>query len=242
MLAANSFEKREGRIMKILTATRVAALAVGLSLAAGQAFADPSEGRGDRDKKDNASSDQTNTNDKGDRGNRHGRKQQDPKATGVQTPVVAPVIQATPQNNGSRVNVDRRGHNDQANDRGYNNRNARYNDRHRDWGNNDRRDWRNQDRRRVVDMSRYNRNFNAPRRYNVGIYAQPYGYSYRRYSYGQRLPGGYFVQRFWLLDFLNFGLFAPPPGYIWVRYGPDALLIDEETGEIVQVRYNMFYS
>ena len=29
-------------------------------------------------------------------------------------------------------------------------------------------------------------------------------------------------------------LYAPPDGYVWVRYGPDAVLIDEDTGEIVQ--------
>ena len=46
---------------------------------------------------------------------------------------------------------------------------------------------------------------------------------------------------YFLLDYIAFGLFAPPPGYVWVRYGDDALLIDTYTGEIVQVRYNMFY-
>jgi len=32
------------------------------------------------------------------------------------------------------------------------------------------------------------------------------------------------------------------PGYVWVRYGPDALLIDTYTGEIIQVRYDVFWS
>ena len=47
---------------------------------------------------------------------------------------------------------------------------------------------------------------------------------------------------FWLTDFLSFGLLSPPEGFIWVRYGPDALLVDEETGEIIEVEYNVFYS
>ena len=35
-----------------------------------------------------------------------------------------------------------------------------------------------------------------------------------------------------------YGLFTPP-GLIWVRYDDDALLIDQYTGEILQVRYDV---
>ena len=234
--------------MKMLTATRVATLAVGLSLAAGQAFADPSDGRG-RGHNDNTASAQQNGNDQSDRD--HRKKQRGAKTTGNQNPAVNPVVQPNPQNAGrwqnrksKHVSDNRRGRNVQANDRRNNNIPAlRYNDRRRDFGNNnDRRNWGNQDRRRSVDVTRYNRNFHAPRRFHVGTYRQPYGYSYRRYSYGQHLPRSYFGRNFWLSNFLIYGLFSPPPGYIWVRYGPDALLIDQYTGEIVQVQYNMFYS
>jgi Ni/Co efflux regulator RcnB len=96
--------------------------------------------------------------------------------------------------------------------------------------------------RRTVDVSRWNRNFDAPHRYRARSYDAPRGYYYQRYSYGQRLPRIYYARNFWLMDFVMFGLFSPPEGYIWVRYGPDALLIDEETGEIVQVQYNVFYT
>ena len=34
---------------------------------------------------------------------------------------------------------------------------------------------------------------------------------------------------------------APPWGYEWVRYGPDAVLIDVRTGQILQVRYGVFW-
>ena len=220
--------------MKMLTVTRVAAVAVGLSLAAGQAFADPSDGRGRGPRNDNAS-EQQNTNDQGDRDH---KKKDGPKTGDNPGPVVAPVqptiLKVGPvarDPNPNRVGDNRRGRNDQANDR------------NRNYGNNnDRRNWGNQDRRPSFDVSRYQRNFAATHRYRVGSYRPPYGYSYRRYSYGQHLPRNYYVRNFWLADFLMYGLFAPPPGYVWVRYGPDALLIDEETGEIVQVRYDMFYS
>jgi Ni/Co efflux regulator RcnB len=95
------------------------------------------------------------------------------------------------------------------------------------------------DRARYQD---YRHNYTATRRFQVDIYRWNSGRSYRRYGYGERLPVYYYSRNYWLADFLMYGLFAPPPGLIWVRYGPDALLIDEETGEIYQVRYNIFYS
>jgi Ni/Co efflux regulator RcnB len=55
------------------------------------------------------------------------------------------------------------------------------------------------------------------------------------------LPAIYWGHDYWITDFLAFGLFAPPTGYVWVRYGPDALLIDQYTGEVIQVDYDAFY-
>ncbi len=93
-----------------------------------------------------------------------------------------------------------------------------------------------------ADMTTWHRNFDAPRQYHAGAYNAPRDYSYRRYVYGQRLPRTYYDRSFWLADFLSFGLLAPPSGFVWVRYGSDALLVDEDTGEIAQVQYNVFYS
>lgn len=95
--------------------------------------------------------------------------------------------------------------------------------------------------RAAVDVTSYHKNVTAERQYHFGSYNAPQGYAYHRYSYGDRLPQGYFAQSFWITNFLNFGLIAPPDGYVWVRYGPDAVLIDEDTGEIVQVVYDQFY-
>jgi Ni/Co efflux regulator RcnB len=230
--------------MKMLTVTRVAALAVGLSLVAGQAFAaDDDNNRGRRHNNDNTASDQQDPNDQGDR-DRRGQRKQAPPATVAPAPVVAPVVQPAPtgrwqDRNRRGANDDRRGYNDQANDRDNNYRNAR--DNRRDWNDNDRRNWGKQDRRRF-DVRQYRRNFNAQRRFRANPYNWYAGYSYQRYGYGQRLPRHFFARNFWLSNFYYYGLFAPPPGYVWVRYGPDALLIDIETGEIVQVQYDMFYS
>ena len=92
-----------------------------------------------------------------------------------------------------------------------------------------------------VDVSSYRRNITAHHRYHFGNYRAPQGYSYHRYSYGDRLPGGYFGRDFWIVDFAGYGLREPPDGYVWVRYGSDAVLIDEYTGEIVEIVYDQFY-
>ncbi|HEX4078477.1 MAG TPA: RcnB family protein [Rhizomicrobium sp.] len=85
------------------------------------------------------------------------------------------------------------------------------------------------------------KNVRAAHRFHAGAYRAPPGYHYRRWSYGEMLPAAYWGRDYWITDFLAFGLFAPPPDYIWVRYGPDALLIDQYTGAIIQVDYDVFY-
>jgi Ni/Co efflux regulator RcnB len=94
---------------------------------------------------------------------------------------------------------------------------------------------------RQTDISAMRRNLQAPKHFHGGNYNAPQGYQYRHWSYGERLPRGYFVRDYWIGDFLMFGLFAPPSYLVWVRVGDDALLIDRDSGEIVQVRYGVFY-
>jgi Ni/Co efflux regulator RcnB len=36
-------------------------------------------------------------------------------------------------------------------------------------------------------------------------------------------------------------LAAPEPGFQWVRYGPDLLLVNVTTGQVVDVAYGVFY-
>lgn len=91
------------------------------------------------------------------------------------------------------------------------------------------------------NISSLRRTYTAPRRYRAGTYRPPAGYHYQHWSYGQRLPTAYFARNYWLLDWATYGLISPPYGYVWVRVGPDALLIDQYTGEVVQVSYNAFY-
>lgn len=231
--------------MRFLPATAVAALALGL-LSGSAAFAADGQDRGAQ-----GTQNTQHQNDKNDKGDKNNRGAKPPAHVQTQTPVNnnrtgRNMRRGTDQTNGTRGintqangrNNGMRGTNTQAND--WNNKNNNKNnnvrtvnqpDRNIQGGNN-----------RGVNVARFRRNFDAPRRYNAGQYHAPRGYNYRRYGYGQRLPRDYYARNFWLSDFLTFGLLSPPDGYVWVRYGPDALLIDEETGEIIQVQYNVFYS
>jgi Ni/Co efflux regulator RcnB len=91
-----------------------------------------------------------------------------------------------------------------------------------------------------INRQAYNHNFTASRGYHIGPYHAPGGFRYQRWSYGERLPRIYWGQQYWLTDYWLFGLDVPPVGYEWVRYGPDALLIDTTTGEVVQTVYGRF--
>jgi Ni/Co efflux regulator RcnB len=93
----------------------------------------------------------------------------------------------------------------------------------------------------VVDVSKFRRNVTAERHFHFRDYHGPADYAYHRWSYGDNLPREYWVQDYWITSFLNFGLDSPPDGYVWVQYGNDALLIDEDTGEIIEVQYGIFY-
>ena len=91
-----------------------------------------------------------------------------------------------------------------------------------------------------LDRQAYNHNFRAAQPYHIGPYHAPRGYAYRRWAYGDILPSLFWGRDYWVLDYWLFGLDVPPYGYEWVRYGPDALLIDLRSGEVIQVVYGRF--
>ena len=95
-------------------------------------------------------------------------------------------------------------------------------------------------RRSHANIAKFRRTMVATRHFHAGPYRAPPGFHYRRWALGERLPGEFFARSFWLADFGIYGLFAPPYGYVWVRYGPDAVLIDQYTGEVISVDYGVF--
>lgn len=63
----------------------------------------------------------------------------------------------------------------------------------------------------------------------------PPGYKYRRWVIGLILPRLFLTNRYYFNDYARLGVGAPPPGYRWVRYGPDLLLVGTRTGRIYDV-------
>lgn len=85
------------------------------------------------------------------------------------------------------------------------------------------------------------RAFNAPQHFHHGTYHRPSGYYAHRWTLGEFLPSLFFTRSYWIDDYSDFDLSDPPDGTHWVRYGNDALLIDEDNGEVIQVVYGIFY-
>ena len=69
----------------------------------------------------------------------------------------------------------------------------------------------------------------------------PHGYRYRRWTIGLLLPSIFLSSRYYYEDYRTLGVGAPPPGYRWVRYGPDLLLVRTRTRKVVDVIYGAFY-
>ena len=91
------------------------------------------------------------------------------------------------------------------------------------------------------DRSGFGQVYRAERRYHGAPYVRPHGWYEHRWGYGDILPQLFWGRDYWILDYWLYALSPPPYGYVWVRYGTDALLIDENTGQVVEVVYGAFY-
>lgn len=91
-----------------------------------------------------------------------------------------------------------------------------------------------------VDRGSYQHNYRSARSYHIGPYRRPPGWTAHRWGYGEILPRAYWGPQYLIGDYWLFGLEIPPIGYEWVRDGNDALLIDTNSGEILQVEYGVF--
>lgn len=101
-----------------------------------------------------------------------------------------------------------------------------------------RQDARNDRREYRQDQRAYDRYQRAERRYSAARWQQPRGYSYRTYSYGQRLPNAY--NAYVVNDYNRYGLRAPPRGYHYVRNGNDVVLAAVAGGLITAVIAGLF--
>lgn len=92
----------------------------------------------------------------------------------------------------------------------------------------------------TVDRGAYQHNYQAARSFRIGPYHRPPGWSSHRWGYGEILPRAYWGAEYLLADYWLFALEVPPVGYEWVRDGSDALLVNTDSGEILQVEYGVF--
>jgi hypothetical protein len=77
--------------------------------------------------------------------------------------------------------------------------------------------------------------------FHLGFYYDPFGWGYSPYSIGWRMWPAYYGSRYWIQNPWYYRLPYAPPGYQWIRYYNDALLVDTWSGEVVDVIYNFFW-
>jgi Ni/Co efflux regulator RcnB len=78
------------------------------------------------------------------------------------------------------------------------------------------------------------------RRVHAAGYVFPHGHHYHRCHIGERLPLIFYSEIYYFTDYADYGFENQPDGYEWIRYGPDLLLVDLATGEVVDVEYGVF--
>ncbi len=87
----------------------------------------------------------------------------------------------------------------------------------------------------------FHRDFHASRRFRGPDYRRPAGWYDHRWTFGELLPSAFWARDYWLSDYGAYDLPPPPYGAIWVRVGRDALLVDQDSGEVITVEYDVFY-
>ena len=59
--------------------------------------------------------------------------------------------------------------------------------------------------------------------------------SFHRWGYGEFLPRALFAPAAYIVNYAAYELGAPPADCEWVQNGPDALLVNLDTGQVIQV-------
>jgi Ni/Co efflux regulator RcnB len=96
--------------------------------------------------------------------------------------------------------------------------------------------WRSNHRYDWQDWRRHHRSH-----FHLGLYFDPFGWNYQPWQIGWRLWPNYYSSRYWISDPFEYRLPYAPPGYRWIRYYDDAILVDTFTGEAVDVIHNFFW-
>jgi hypothetical protein len=78
-------------------------------------------------------------------------------------------------------------------------------------------------------------------RVHLAPFVYPRGWAYRRWAIGAVLPPLFLAPAYYYSGWAALGLPPPQPGFQWVRYGPDLLLVNVTTGQVVDTVYGAFY-
>jgi hypothetical protein len=76
---------------------------------------------------------------------------------------------------------------------------------------------------------------------HVAPFVYPRGWGYRRWVIGAVLPPLFLASAYYYSGWAALGLPPPQPGFQWMRYGPDLLLVNVTSGEVVDTVYGAFY-
>ncbi|EGD58966.1 hypothetical protein Y88_1028 [Novosphingobium nitrogenifigens DSM 19370] len=78
--------------------------------------------------------------------------------------------------------------------------------------------------------------------FHLGFYYPPYrGYNYSRIGIGFFLGSAFYGSDYWIADPWAYRLPPAYGPYRWVRYYNDALLVDVDDGQVVDVLYGVFW-
>jgi Ni/Co efflux regulator RcnB len=78
-------------------------------------------------------------------------------------------------------------------------------------------------------------------RVHLAPFVYPPGWAYRRWVIGAALPALFLAPAYYYSGWATLGLPPPQPGFQWVRYGPDLLLVNVTTGQVADTVYGAFY-
>jgi Ni/Co efflux regulator RcnB len=71
-------------------------------------------------------------------------------------------------------------------------------------------------------------------------FVYPSGWAYQRWAVGAMLPPLFLTPAYFYVDWETLGLDPPPANCEWVRYGPDLLVVNVPTGEVIDTIYDAF--
>jgi Ni/Co efflux regulator RcnB len=77
-------------------------------------------------------------------------------------------------------------------------------------------------------------------RVHLAPFVYPNGWAYRRWAAGMVLPPLFLTSAYFYADWATLGVPEPQPGFQWVRYGPDLILVNVATGQVVDTVYGAF--